>query len=89
MQSFNIPDYSLVKIVNGTINEENENLWLNCLIFSKKDGSEITKVETEASFFCEPEFMIDDTEEIIGIYGCKGIDIFLYLGFIVWKPPRF
>jgi hypothetical protein len=70
MQSFNIPDYSLVKIVNGTKqDDENDNLCLNSLIFSKKDGSEITKVETEAGFSCGPECMIDDTEEIIGIYG--------------------
>jgi hypothetical protein len=41
MQSFNIPDFSLVKRVNGTKGD-----YLRCLMFSKKYGTQIEKVET-------------------------------------------
>ena len=44
MQSCNIPDFSLVKKVNGTKQGE----FLRCLLFSKNDGTQIAKVEMEA-----------------------------------------
>ncbi len=43
LQSFNISDYSLVKRVNGS--EQRGNKSLSCLIFNKKDGTQISKVE--------------------------------------------
>ena len=46
MQSLNISDYSLVKRFNGT--KQNSQINLSCLIFSKKNGIEITKVEMKA-----------------------------------------
>ena len=84
MRSFNIPNYSLVKRVNGT---EKGN-WLRCLSFNKKDGTEITKVETQTGKPIGPEFVIADSEEIIGIYGWKNDEAYSNLGFIVWQPPR-
>ena len=84
MRSFNIPNYSLVKRVNGT---EKGN-WLRCLSFNKKDGTELTKVETQTGKPIGPEFVIADSEEIIGIYGWKNDEAYSNLGFIVWQPPR-
>ena len=84
MQSFNVTDYSLVKRVNGTSNSHS----IRCLMFSKKDGNQIDKVETTLAV--QPygsEFVIGDSEEIIGIYGQKDHEVFFNLGFIVWTPP--
>ena len=85
MQSFNIPDYAMVKRVNGS--KDNP---IHKLSFKKKDGTEITKVETpwNASPYGQ-ESVIADDEEIIGVFGTKDVDNHVYkLGFIVWKPPR-
>ena len=84
MLSFNIPDYSQVKRVNGT----KQGLNLCCLIFSKKDGTQIEKVETNTNGSYGKEFVLDDAEEIIGIFGIKDSNSITGLGFIVWKPPR-
>ena len=35
-----------------------------------------------------PEFVLNASEEIIGIYGEKNDDIYKQLGFIVWTPPQ-
>ena len=86
MQSCNIPDFSLVKRVNGS--KQNGGQFLRCLMFSKKDGTQIAKVETETGKPYGPEFAIGDSEEIIGIYGHKGENYYWNLGFIVWTPPR-
>jgi hypothetical protein len=64
MLSFNIPDYSQVKRVHGSIQG-----YLFCLIFSKKDGTQIEKVETNTNGSYGKEFVLDDAEEIIGIFG--------------------
>ena len=40
LQSFEIPDYSMVKRVKGT-----QLGWVHSLSFSKKDGTKILKVE--------------------------------------------
>ena len=85
MQSVPVPDYSLVKRVNGT----KQGYTLTCLIFSKKDGSQIAKVETLSGFPYDTEIVIADSEEIIGIYGWKNGDYVYQLGFLVWTPPRF
>ena len=70
LKSFDIPDYSLVKRVNGT----EQNYWksreLAGLSFAKKDGTEITKV-VMINYTFEGETMLADDEEIIGIYGTK------------------
>ena len=46
-------------------------------MFSKRDGTQIAKVETEIGKPYGPEFVIADSEEIIGIYGCKKNDYYL------------
>ena len=49
----------------------------------------MTKVELASKPYA-PEFILDDSEEIIGIYGSKDSHAeFASLGFIVWKPPHF
>ncbi len=70
MQPFAIPDYAAVKRVKGTILIDN-GYSLHKLSFSKKDGTEITKVELSDSSGYGPEFVLDDSEEIIGIFGTK------------------
>jgi hypothetical protein len=88
MQAFAISDYAAVKRVKGTILTNNS--WsLHKLSFLKKDGTEITKIELNNDSGYGPEFVLDDKEEIIGIFGTKDLDFFLQLGFIVWKPPQF
>jgi hypothetical protein len=66
MQSLPISDYSLVKRVNGT---KPGSYILRCLIFSKKDGTQLAKVEKETGKAFDTDFKIEDSEEIIGIYG--------------------
>ena len=85
MQSVPVRDYSLVKRIIGT----KQGIALRCLIFSKKDGSQIAKVETKAGYSYGTEFVIADSEEIIGIYGYKDDLRYYQLGFLVWTPPRF
>ena len=85
MQSVTVPDYSLVKRVNGSKQGE----FLRCLIFSKKDGSQIAKVKTKTGKPYDTDFLIADSEEIIGIYGLKDHDCYYQLGFLVWIPPLF
>ncbi len=65
MQSVNVSDFSLVKRVNGTKDYNT----LSCLIFSKKDGTLIAKVEKSSGKPYGSESVIGDSEEIIGIYG--------------------
>ena len=85
MQSFKIPDFSLVKSVNGS----SSGYPVHKLNFKKKDGTEITKVETDTRKSYGQESVIADDEEIIGIFGTKDVNKFVNtLGFIVWKPPR-
>jgi hypothetical protein len=68
MQSINVPDFSLVKRINGSKQSgNNDDLLLRCLIFCKKDGTQIAKVETSTGRPYGPEFVIADSEEIIGI----------------------
>ncbi len=38
-------------------------------MFSKKDGTQLAKVETYAGYAYDSDFKIEDSEEIIGIYG--------------------
>ncbi len=64
MLSFNIPDYSQVKRVNGTQQGFN----LGGLIFRKSDGTQIEKVETISKPY-GAEFVLEYAEEIIGIFG--------------------
>ena len=66
MQSLPISDYSLVKRVNGT---KQDSYSIRCLIFSKKDGTQLAKVEKETGKAFDTDFKIEDSEEIIGIYG--------------------
>ncbi len=62
-----IKDYSQVKIINGTKQKNGD--WLYCLMFSKKDSTQLAKVETSAAYSYDTDFKIEDSEEIIGIYG--------------------
>ncbi len=43
-------------------------------MFSKKDGSQLAKVETLAGRPYDTDFKIEDYEEIIGIYGWECTD---------------
>ncbi len=63
-----IKDYSQVKIINGS-KQENGSYGILCLMFSKKDGSQLAKVEILAGEPYDTDFKIEDSEEIIGIYG--------------------
>jgi hypothetical protein len=38
-------------------------------MFSKKDGTQLAKVETRAGVPYDTDFKMEDYEEIIGIYG--------------------
>ena len=67
MQSVIVQDYAMVKRVNGSTGS-----YIHKLIFKKKDGTEITKVETPWN--ADPygqESVIADDEEIIGVFGTK------------------
>jgi hypothetical protein len=85
LHSINIPDFSLVKRVNGS--KQNGDNHLRYLIFNKKDGTQIAKVEMDAGKPYDTDFVIGDSEEIIGIYGYKKGSWFESLGFLVWTPP--
>ncbi len=67
MQSVNIQDYAIVKRVNGS-----KGNCIHKLSFKKKDGTEITKVESGANWdpYGEDSVIADD-EEIIGVFGTK------------------
>ena len=67
MQSFNIQDYALVKRVNGSKTGNS----VHKLSFTKRDGTEITKVETWNNQPYGQESVIADDEEIIGVFGTK------------------
>ena len=88
MQSFAIPDFADVKRINGKILNDEWDLIKLC--FSKKDGSEITKVEFNNDRPYGQETLLEDDEEIIGIHGTKDVnDWITQLGFIVWKSPKY
>jgi hypothetical protein len=67
MQSVNIQDYAIVKRVNCS-----QGSAIHKLSFKKKDGTEITKVETpwNRDPYGEDSVIADD-EEIIGVFGTK------------------
>jgi hypothetical protein len=88
MQSFNVSNYSRIKRVNGSKQNGGKNHDLRCLIFNKRDGTQIAKVETLAGYPYDTEFLIGESEEIIGIFGYKGGNCFNQLGFLVWTPPH-
>ena len=67
MQPIAISDFAAVKRIKGTILTDGASL--HKLTFSKKDGTEIAKVELYSRKAYGPEFMLDDSEEIIGIFG--------------------
>ena len=75
-----------MKRVNGTKVYDSD--YLCCVIFGKKNCAEITKVETLTGKPYGPEFVLKDSEEIIGIYGYKDDDYYWQLGFIAWTPPQ-
>jgi hypothetical protein len=87
LQSLQIKDYSQVKKLNGT--KQGGNYALVCLMFSTKDGTQLSKVGTYAGAPYDTDFKIEDSEEIIGIYGAANIQYISSLGFLVWQPPRF
>ncbi len=69
LQPFAISDFRDVKRIKGKKLESSYSL--NKLCFSKKDGTEIAKVELTNHREYGPEFVLDDSEEIIGIFGTK------------------
>ncbi len=86
MQSLLISDYSLVKRVNGS---KKASSYIRCLIFSTKDGTQLAKVETQTGYAYDTDFKIEDSEEIIGIYGYEYTESIRQLGFLIWTPPGF
>ena len=67
MQSFNIHDYAIVKRINGSKGTSA----IHKLSFKKKDGTEITQIETTNWNPYGQESVIADDEEIIGVFGTK------------------
>jgi hypothetical protein len=53
-------------------------------MFSTKDGTQLAKVETFDGLPYDKDFKIEDSEEIIGIYGNEIYGGNAYLGFLVW-----
>ena len=88
MQPFAVSDFFAVKRVKGCLIGGSS---IHKLSFSKKDGTEIAKVELCVGQQYGPEFVLDDSEEIIGIFGSKdgGNKFIDQVGFIIWKPPKF
>jgi hypothetical protein len=82
-----IKNYSQVKRVNGT----SQGVFgaITCLIFSTKDGTQLAKVKTSAGTTFNKDFKVEDSEEIIGIYGGESDNYIFTLGFLVWQPPLF
>ena len=85
MKSVNIQNYAMVKRINGSKGSS----YIHKLSFKKKDGTEITKIEIGIWNSYGQESVIADDEEIIGVFGTKDYDNYIWqLGFIVWKPPQ-
>ena len=61
----NIQDFTLVKRIKGS----GQGDYLRQLHFGKKDGTQITEVKLENANQYGPETLLDDDEEIIGVYG--------------------
>ena len=57
-------------------------------MLSTKDDTQLVKVETEAGKPYDTDFKIEDSEEIIGIYGEEYDHIISQLGFLIWTPPK-
>jgi hypothetical protein len=57
-------------------------------MLSKKDGTQLAKVETRAGKPYDTDFKIEDSEEIIGIYGYECAESIAQLGFLIWTPPK-
>ncbi len=57
-------------------------------MFSTKDGTQLAKVETYAGVPYDTDIKIEDSEEIIGIYGEGYTKIIWQLGFLIWTPPK-
>ena len=88
MQSIGIPDFSVVKRIKGCQLDGDDRI--SKLSFSKKDGTLITKIELASGGKpYGPESVVNDDEEIIGMFGDKSSNVITQLGFIVWKPPQF
>ena len=69
MMSCNFPDFSIVKRVNGTDPERCTGV--DCIILSQKNGTEIAKIGKHSGPH-DTDSVIDDSEEIIGIYANRG-----------------
>ena len=61
----NIQDFTLVKRIKGS----GQGDYLRQLHFGEKDGTQITEVKLENANQYGPETVLDDDEEIIGVYG--------------------
>ena len=74
LKNFTVSDFSLVKRIDGT--EQDGKHVLQFLSFATKDNETIDSVELSTyTFSISPTttFKIDKNEEIIGIYGAKGL----------------
>jgi hypothetical protein len=57
-------------------------------MFIRKDGNHLTKIESEFGCAYDADFKIEDSEEIIGIYGWEDNNFILQFGFLIWTPPK-
>ena len=59
------------------------------ITFMDAKGQELYKLQTDDAGERFPDEVLNEGEEIIGIYGAYTTYQFMnYLGIIVWKPPR-
>ena len=75
-----IPEFTTVKRFKGTQsgNAETGEFWLTKLCFGKEDGTEITKVELDDNKPYGTELVLDESKEIIGVYGTKDKENYIY-----------
>jgi hypothetical protein len=63
--------------------------YLRQLSFGRKDGTQIAEIKLESANQYGPETVLDDDEEIIGVFGTRNLENYIsQLGFLIWKPPR-
>ena len=67
-----IKDYSQVKRINGA--RQGIIGPITYLILSTKNGTKLAKIETSGGDTEDTDFNIEDSEEIIGIYGHESDD---------------
>ena len=83
LTTLQIPDASLIKRIQGT-----KGSYMHQIIFKKADGSELYRIEAQTNTLGD-DHILNDGEEIIGVYGGYYLQCIDALGIIVWIPPKF